>query len=182
MPGLAIGGLLAHDTSPLVRHFRRSRGTDALKAKGVLAAEVAVEGIGAVRVLVTHLQAGSKAATVRAHQVDELLEEADRSVLPTLLLGDFNLHEHAADDRGSEARLADAGFADAAVQARALEPTWEPDSRYARARHPAQRFDRIYLRGSTEIAARATDAAVLKDDAPLSDHHPVWARVVFDRR
>jgi endonuclease/exonuclease/phosphatase family metal-dependent hydrolase len=180
--GLAIGGLLAHGTQPEVRHFRRASGADALKSKGVLAAEVSVAGVGTVRVLVTHLQAGRKAATVRAHQVDEILEEAGRSSLPTLLLGDFNLHDDAAEDRATEARLVAEGFADSAVQARAEEPTWEPETRYARGQHLAQRFDRIYARGSAAVIVRTTDAAVLKPENPLSDHHPVWARVVLELR
>ncbi len=180
--GLALGGALAQHAEPSVRHFQRARGTDALKKKGVLSADLAVAGVGVVRVLVTHLQAGRRAASVRAHQVDEVLEEAQRSPHPTLLLGDFNLHEDTGDDRAAEDRIASAGFTDAAVQAEATHPTWEPDAPYTRGRHPAQRFDRIYLRGGSHHSLRASASAVLRPERPLSDHHPVWVRILIEPR
>ncbi len=177
--GLALSGLLAAGAEARVRHFQRASGTDQLKAKGVLAAELEVPGIGGLRVLVTHLQAGRRAAAVRAHQVDELLEEAERSPLPTILMGDFNLHEDTGDDHRAEQRVASAGFVDAAVEAQSPEPTWEPDAPYSRGRHPAQRFDRIYCRGTSRVELCATAAAVLRPERPLSDHHPVWARIAL---
>lgn len=178
--GLALGGRVALP-EPTLSHFRRSRGTDALKAKGVLRAEIAQSEFGPLRVLVTHLQAGAKHAAVRAHQVDQLLETASGDAMPTVLMGDFNFHDRQADDAASAARLAAAGFVDAAVEAGTPEPTWDPENRYVRGRR-AQRFDRILLRSTARTELVATTTAVLIHDEPLSDHHPLWARVRVRRR
>ena len=71
--GLAVGGELALRDAPRMRPFRRARGPDALKGKGVLSAIAHLEQ-GGIRLMVTHLQAGWRHGDVRAHQVDELLQ------------------------------------------------------------------------------------------------------------
>ncbi len=180
--GLALGSALPVDGEPTVQHFTRAQGTCAFKAKGVMVAEIGVEEVGAVRILVTHLQAHARYASTRAHQVDEVLEFASASHLPTFLLGDFNFHDDEADDLHAHERLLAEGFIDAAEQADATHPTWTPENVYARAGHGPQRFDRIYVRPSTRVHVAVEEAAVLLPETPLSDHHPVHARVLLSRR
>lgn len=179
--GLALGSALPVDGEPVVQHFRRAQGTDCFKAKGVMAAELGLSEVGAVQVLVTHLQAHARYAATRGHQVDEILERASTH-LPVLLLGDFNFHDGEPDDQHAHERLLAEGFVDAAERVRATHPTWTPENCYARAGHGPQRFDRIYVRGSTRVAAVVDDLTVLQPETPLSDHHPVHARVHLERR
>ena len=175
--GLALGGRLEPADAPGVSHFRDARGPDALKGKGVLHALVHMDCGTALNVLVTHLQAGRGHAGVRARQVDQVLEVAEQRAGPSVLMGDFNFWSLEAEDDASARRLEDAGFVDAALETGRAEPTYEPGNRYARG-HGAQRFDRIYLRSGQRLELKPSSTAVLVHDQPLSDHHPVYARVI----
>ena len=181
--GLAVGGHLELRDRPRVRAFRRARGPDALKGKGVLSAVAHLEEDSAIRVLVTHLQAGWRHGDVRAHQVDEILERTQAAAdLPTVLIGDFNLHAEHAEDERSHRRLLSAGFRDVAEETGATEPTFHSANRYVVGRGRAERFDRIYVRCGRHVALEAVEAAVLEHEHPLSDHHPLWARLVARTR
>ncbi len=170
--GLAIGGQLAPAEAPTTHPFRIGRGPDRLKAKGVLSAWVEVEGFGALRVLITHMQAGQRHGAVRALQLDTLLELAGASSAPTVLMGDFNLHTDHREDIASAARLLDAGFRDVAQHLGQEAATFSDDNPFVAAQRQ-ERFDRIYLRGD---GLHPLQTAVLPG-APLSDHHPLWARI-----
>lgn len=176
--GLAVGGALDLRDRPRVRAFRRSRGPDALKGKGVLSAVAHLESTG-IRVMVTHLQAGLRHADVRAHQVDELLQRTQAAAdLPTVLLGDFNLHSDSPEDQASHDRLLAEGFRDVALETGATEPTFHSANRYVIGKGRSERFDRIYVRCGKHVALEPLEAAVLEHEHPLSDHHPLWARLV----
>ena len=178
--GLALGGDLAPEDRPGTRHFRRGGGPDRLKAKGVLDASVQVPGLGALRVLVTHLQAGARHGGVRAHQVDELLDMAEAHRGPTLLLGDFNLHAEHAEDERSHQRLRAAGFVDAAEATGTEAPTFESHNPFVRG-HRRERFDRVYLRGGHGVQLCATHTAVVDEGPAFSDHHPLRAHIALSR-
>jgi len=172
--GLALGGTLASGAAADVHHFRAARGTDVFKAKGVLEGELNIPTLGRVRVLVTHLQAHREHAKVRASQVDEILERNDSR--PVVLMGDFNFYDDHPEDRASERRLEEAGFVDVAVEVGRPEPTYDPENPYVRGSR-GQRFDRILVRGGQGVSFRSADSRVLQHETPLSDHHPLWARV-----
>ncbi len=180
--GLALGGQLVEPHhEPRLDHFGVSRGPDGFKAKGVLSLHVDVPDVGRLRVLVTHLQAGAAHASVRARQTDTLLEiAAEEEGTATVVMGDFNYFAGDAEDDASAGRLAAEGFVDAAVAVGRPEPTYDPDNKYTRGR-AAQRFDRVLLRSGDDIALAARDAAVLLHDEPLSDHHPLWVRLLAKR-
>lgn len=147
--------------------FEAERGVDALKAKGLLEAELALPDGHELSVGVTHLQAGSgpRNAWVRRAQVEQIL--ATLSVeRPTVLMGDFNLHRDDPVDDGTSDLLAAAGFVDAAAQAGATQGTYpgRPD-----------RFDRILLRDGESRCLTTLSATV--HDPGLSDHRPVSAEL-----
>ena len=176
--GLAVGGGLALRDAPRLRPFRRARGPDSLKGKGVLSV-VAHLQTGGIRVLVTHLQAGWRHGPVRAHQVDDLLVRAQAARdLPTVLLGDFNLHAGHREDQRSHERLLAEGFRDVAEKTGATSPTFHSANRYVFGEGRAERFDRIYVRCGRHVALEALEAGVVEHEHPLSDHHPLWARIV----
>jgi endonuclease/exonuclease/phosphatase family metal-dependent hydrolase len=162
--GLAIAGSLA-DSAEDVRltHFSRARGTDRLASKGVLLSELHLQA-GAVRIGVTHLNASRSGATVRRHQVDELLDAVGEG--PAVLMGDFNFY--AGHDEGSEQALHDAGFVDAGG-AEAV-PTYLPRNPFVLHRE-AQRFDRVYVRSGEAVEVEARGLRVLP--RLWSDHQPV---------
>lgn len=166
--GLAL--VTRHPLRELELHpYEAARGVDAWKAKGVLEAEVEIDG-APVHVAVTHLQAGGSArsATVRAAQIDQMLSwiTADGDDRPTVLMGDFNLYDGQEADEASLQRLHDAGFVDA------VAAVGEHRGTYPGVSH---RFDRIFVRGAVSPSA----AAVLEEAAPLSDHLPVSATVAL---
>ncbi len=174
--GLALAGVFRPLERPRLRAFRRGSGVDRLKAKGVLDALVTVPGLGELRVLVTHLQADARHATTRAHQVDELLEEAASQDIATVLMGDFNLYAGDHTDAASAARLAAAGFRDAALEAGDAAPTYCSRNPYVGG-GVAERFDRVYLRNGPRVWLEAVATRVLQPASPLSDHHPLFARL-----
>jgi endonuclease/exonuclease/phosphatase family metal-dependent hydrolase len=176
--GLALAGRHAPVELPRLSPFRRARSTDALASKGLLHATMDVPGVGPLCVLVTHLQAG-RHADVRAHQVDEILDAAGHLDGPAVLMGDFNFDDRLRDDHASDARIASAGFVDAAAAVGCHEPTWHPGDAWLPRRGRGQRFDRIYVRSGREVALRPASAEVL--DVGVSDHRPLHARLVAER-
>lgn len=150
--------------------FGDERGLDALKSKGMLEATMDLDGRD-VHVLVTHLQAGGgdRNATVRAHQVDELLARLDGELDPSVVLGDFNLYAGNAIDRATERVLEAAGLIDAAAVAGDGSATY-PGT--------VDRYDRILLRSGSAAAWTVEDAHVVTwADTRLSDHYAVAATV-----
>jgi len=143
-------------------------GFDRLKSKGVLSADLDVDG-KMLTVAVTHLQAGrgARAAYVRDSQVSELLRVLDRSK-PTVLLGDFNMYEDQSTDARSIHRLETAGFVDVAARIGATDPTYPGLS---------DRFDRIYVRETQDRCLSPKSASVI--DAHLSDHRAVEATIAL---
>ena len=165
--GLAL--LTSHEVLAKRSHvFEAERGLDALKAKGVLSADLDLNG-HAVTVSVTHLQAGhaERNARVRARQVDEILREVPVDQ-PTILLGDFNLYDDQAVDETTRERLEQAGFVDVAAHTGVTTGTYPglPD-----------RFDRIFVRDGSERCLVPRRASVV--DAHLSDHKAVEALIAF---
>ncbi len=188
--GLALGGRLRDRASVEVEYYDARGGIDRLKNKGLLKAPMEItdgtdenKGIEIV-VCVTHLQFGRGRAATRTHQVDQLLRSLEHERRPTVLMGDFNFHGGNIDDESSARRMIDAGFADAAVLVhgsdRALRPTYTSDNSYVRRRNHHERFDRVYLRDAAAGDIRIQALGVEEADvltAPVSDHHPVHARV-----
>lgn len=172
--GLAL--VTRHEVREATLHaYEAERGLDAWKAKGVLVAELDMDG-QPLTVAVTHLQSGGggRNASVRAAQVDELLAALPDDDAPVVLLGDFNLYEGASTDVQTEARLEQAGFVDAAAEAGATGGTYPGRS---------DRFDRIYVRDGANRSLTTRSARVVADrDWALSDHRAVEARIVSGDR
>jgi len=157
------------------RHFRTRRGVERLKRKGVIGAELSLEGGARVWVYDTHLQAYAfeGAAEARADQVAEIIEAVDARPGPAILLGDFNLHRGFEPDDVIAGALLAAGFRDVAAElGNTGEGTWSDTD---------LRLDRIYLRDGSDGCLTPTDYQVqkqaLEPGVVVSDHHPVWARV-----
>ena len=178
--GLALAGRLPAGEAPQVRHFRHRAGFDCMKRKGILSSRIRLGGGLDIAVHVTHLQAGRGHAGVRARQIDELLEVVSADDAPALIMGDFNFYSGHSDDRESDARLRAHGFEDAAEAADA-QPTYTSANRYVWRRRCAERFDRIFFRAGRGARFRVREVEALSDlSAPLSDHHPVRARLDVD--
>jgi endonuclease/exonuclease/phosphatase family metal-dependent hydrolase len=148
--------------------FTYERGFDKLKAKGLLTAEVEIEGTP-VLVGVTHLQAGGspRHAAVRALQIVEILsflQEHQSDTMPVVLMGDFNLYDKLDTDDHSRRTLEAAGFLDAAQATGTHDGTYPgyPD-----------RFDRIYVRDHESMALVPEQSEVVRKG--FSDHHAVEA-------
>jgi endonuclease/exonuclease/phosphatase family metal-dependent hydrolase len=148
--------------------FTYERGFDKLKAKGLLTAEVEIEGTP-VLVGVTHLQAGGspRHAAVRALQIVEILsflEEHESDTMPVVLMGDFNLYDELVMDDRSRRSLESAGFVDAAQATGTYDGTYPgyPD-----------RFDRIYVRNHDSLSLVPEQSEVIRKT--FSDHHAVEA-------
>lgn len=155
--------------------FRRARGFDAFKRKGVVDVAFEHPEVGPVRVLVTHLQSGRgrKSAEVRADQVDQLLELLADVRQPVLVLGDFNLYRDLPVDAATLQRLAGAGLVDAMDELGLDVPTYPADG---------TRLDRVYLRCSDRICLHPEAALSLLQLEPLSDHNPVHVRFRAHRK
>lgn len=174
--GLWFGGKVRRHRHGFTRHFRTRRGVERLKRKGVLGAELTLDGGARVWVYDTHLQAHAfdGAAEVRADQVAELIEVADARPGPAILLGDFNLHRGFEPDLVIAEALLKAGFRDVAVElGDSAGGTWSDTD---------LRLDRIYLRDGERSCLGALDyqvqRQVFEPEVVVSDHHPVWARVL----
>lgn len=166
----------------VVHAFRKAAGFDRLKRKGFFGIDLQAEGIGPVTLLNTHLQAGEKAARVRRHQLDELLEAAEGIDNPIVLCGDFNLFRGSAEDRAAHRALGLAGFIDASEAIDRPEATYLTSNPYVPVADGDQRFDRIYLRDGLVDGHRVhlvpSDVRVVVDHAaPFSDHEGVAARL-----
>ncbi|TFH21857.1 MAG: hypothetical protein E4H03_09670 [Myxococcales bacterium] len=178
--GLALGGRLRESARVDVEYFEARVGIDKLKHKGILAASVETgEGVE-IRILVTHLQAGRRHASIRTRQIEQLLRALERESRPVVVMGDFNLYADESGDEDSARRIEAAGFVDAAVATEATRPTYTSQNEYVRRRGRSERFDRVYLRDAAAADLRfeplvVEDAGVLP--LPVSDHHPVHARV-----
>jgi endonuclease/exonuclease/phosphatase family metal-dependent hydrolase len=110
--------------------FHEAAGADALAAKGVLHARLALGPAAADRleVFTTHLQAGDDRFQVRTQQVEELADFVRgraRGGGPVLVMGDFNLWGGDVDraDPGSEYNLL-LGALDGAVAPRRFVDLW----------------------------------------------------------
>jgi endonuclease/exonuclease/phosphatase family metal-dependent hydrolase len=181
--GLGLAGRLRACGSARVEHFRDHAGVDRLKRKGVLRTTVEAHPDVRLCAVVTHLQAGRRQARARAAQVDQLLDTVSGERRPVVLMGDFNLHRESALDRRSEARLAAAGFVDAALAVSRSEPTYDSSNPFVRRRRCAERFDRVYLREGGDVRLEPIEAEVVRvRPRPLSDHHPLRVRVAISER
>ncbi|HEY4220674.1 MAG TPA: endonuclease/exonuclease/phosphatase family protein [Myxococcota bacterium] len=107
-----------------------------------------------------HAYAGDDDAALRSAQIDELLDVTARIVGPVLMVGDFNVYAHIDSDQRALARIASAGFVDAAAPHDATL-TYDRDGEH-------ERFDRVFARGLTPTSAR-----VVTSVSALSDHRPV---------
>lgn len=101
----------------------------------------------------------------RFAQAQALLAELELSGLPCIVAGDFN---DVPDSRTMRAFYA-AGF----THAEAPGPSWN-------ARAPSQDIDHLLIRSGPGLELRADGGAVL-EETELSDHRPVWARVLCRR-
>lgn len=178
--GLALGGRLRERARVDIEHFSARLGIERLKHKGVLIASIElVEGIE-IAVYVTHLQAGCRQALIRARQIEQLLYRVERESRPAVVMGDFNFYADEAHDEDSARRLESAGLVDAAIATGATRPTYAPQNVYINRDDGSERFDRVYLRGA--VGADVHFEPLVIDEAgvlhtPVSDHHPVHARV-----
>jgi endonuclease/exonuclease/phosphatase family metal-dependent hydrolase len=154
--------------------FVYERGIDKLKAKGLLTAEIEIDGTP-VMVGVTHLQAGGtpRNAAVRAMQVEEILTFLDAhesDTMPVVLMGDFNLYDKLPTDDRSRRSLETAGFVDAAQATGTRDGTYPgyPD-----------RFDRIYVRDHGSVSLVPEQSEVIRKG--FSDHHAVEATLRLEQ-
>ena len=175
--GLALAGRLPLLTEPTLIPFVASAGVERLKGKGILVSQVAVPDVGPVWIYVTHFQAGHRAGAVRAEQATELLALVEENQGPSIIIGDFNLYQRSEHDAQTEQRLAAAGMQDIALELGAPQATYVAENPYIWEGEDGERFDRIYLRSSDEIALEAVETAVLSYEVPLSDHQPLTARI-----
>lgn len=181
--GLAVK--LSHGLRPdanvrddMATAFGRHQGWDRLKKKGVHAVDVQVGDSGIVTVLNTHLQASAHHAHTRRAQLDELLEAAERSTHPIILMGDFNFHDDHPEDRAGQAALEREGFLDVASACDVMTPTYHTANPYVPSGDQDARFDRIFVRSGTTASLEPLDFGVLVNHhAPLSDHEAVTARL-----
>jgi len=169
----------------LVRSFKRHTSWDRVKHKGIFGVELAVDNIGPVTVVNTHLQANRGAARVRRTQLDEILEAVDAISTPLILCGDFNLFDVDHEDRAGHRSLVGAGFHDASVTIDRPDATYLQKNPYVGGSQD-ERFDRIYLRDGTCHGQRvhlvAESVRVIVDHgAPMSDHEAVAARIKLVR-
>ena len=152
------------------RVIERTHGTFGMRAARILDAlwskkgwqHVAVDVDGTrVDVLNTHLEAylPARHASIRASQIDELLDVAARFRGAVVIAGDFNVYASIASDRDAVARIEAAGFADV-VAAFDTTPTYDRSGE-------CERFDRVFVRGLVCTAAR------VEVNAALADHRPV---------
>jgi len=174
--GLALAGRMRMRMAARVHHFRHHAGPDRLKRKGVMTTRVENDDGLELTVHVTHLQAGRRRGWVRARQVEDILEVVDKERGPAVLMGDFNFHDGNTDDHQSCECLASAGLEDAAGGA-GTRPTFTSRNRYVRHRECAERFDRVFLQSGAGIRLHPVKVEVLDRMTPLSDHHPLRARV-----
>lgn len=175
--GLALTGRLPVLIEPRLVPFVASAGVERLKKKGILVSQIAVPDVGPVWIVVTHFQAGPRAGSVRAAQAAELLAVMEDNPGPSIIIGDFNLYRQHDVDAQTEQRLADAGLVDIALELGDPEATYVAENPYTWKGEEGERFDRIYLRSSDEVALEAVASAVLSYEEPLSDHQPLTARI-----
>ncbi len=164
--GLALVTRFGSD-QPQLTPFKRASGPDRWKSKGVLSTRVKTEAGTDLWLVVTHLQAGrgQRAAEVRASQVDQTLEVVRQLPGPAVVMGDFNLYDDLADDKGSIGRIRSAGWHDVAETLDQADATYPGE---------AARLDRMYLRDGNGASLRPQTVSV-GSDAWLSDHAPVGA-------
>ncbi len=181
--GLALAGRLAAGATIHLEPFRESAGVERLKRKGILVAEVPVEGLERpLLVFVTHFQAGDPYGGVREAQALQLVELLALHEGPALVLGDFNLHRDNAADSRAERVLVRAGLRDVAVALDRLEPTYVETNPYAWPGAHGERFDRVYVRDGESVSVRPLEVEVLHDAEPISDHQPLRVRVRVEPR
>ena len=174
--GLALAGRL-HLGETRVEHFRDHGGVDSLKRKGVLRARAQSPAGAELSVAVVHLQAGRRNGALRSRQLEQLLAALESECRPVVLMGDFNFYAGVAEDQQSAHRLGSAGFADAALALGRCEATFVASNPYVPRWHRPERFDRVYLRDAGGVALRPLETEVVRTERPLSDHHPLRARV-----
>jgi len=176
--GLALAGRLAGDASLWLEPFDQSVGIERLKRKGILVAEVPVEGLEQpLWVFVTHFQAGDPYGRVRGSKAAQLADLRAAHTGPALVLGDFNWHRDNPEDQRSEGLLVGAGLRDVAVVLDRPEPTYVATNPYAWPAAHGERFDRVYVRDGAGVVITPLEIEVLHDPEPLSDHQPVRVRV-----
>jgi endonuclease/exonuclease/phosphatase family metal-dependent hydrolase len=150
---------------------------DSLKRKGVLRARAQSPAGAELSVAVVHLQAGRRNGALRSRQLEQLLAALESECRPVVLMGDFNFYAGVAEDQQSAHRLGSAGFADAALALGRCEATFVASNPYVPRWHRPERFDRVYLRDAGGVALRPLETEVVRTERPLSDHHPLRARV-----
>ncbi|MCC6621768.1 MAG: endonuclease/exonuclease/phosphatase family protein [Deltaproteobacteria bacterium] len=165
----------------LVRSFARHSGFDRAKHKGIFGVELAIDNIGPVTLVNTHLQASRGAARVRRTQLDEILAAVDTISTPVILCGDFNLFDAHHEDRAGHRSLGGAGFHDASETIDRPDATYLTKNPYVGGSED-ERFDRIYLRDGVchgqKVRIVAESVKVIVDHgAPMSDHEAVAARL-----
>ena len=165
--------------------------------RGMLGCTVRTPALGPCRVINLHATAGGAyrqrrrqgAASRRDAQIAEAIAAAAApSEGPVVLAGDFN--SDPATDAAADARLAAAGFCDAAAPApdQARRPgTWDPANPLNRSRSggAARRVDHIFVRPSVSQPVAAREVGIVLDEpavsvpdgdaVPLSDHYGLLA-------
>lgn len=179
--GLAYAGRLCGATTLALFHpFTSRTGIERFKRKGILEAEVLIEGIP-VRVYNTHLQHGPASDLVRSEQIGQLLELLAAHQEPAIVMGDFNFYRDSPVDSETIERMGAAGLRDVAEELGQQQATFRFDNRYAQRsglEEGRERFDRVYLRDGAEVAVEPMGVDVVRyRKQPLSDHQPVLAHI-----
>lgn len=136
--------------------------SDCLASKGIQTATIILGGVE-VMIANTHLEAGNgdEDQSIREEQIADL--QSLPTSVPTILLGDFNLHPEDINDRNLLASLEDVGFEHTCWSLDCSEPN---------------HIDQIWVRSSDNIAFTiqswsSPDNFVDSDGVPLSDHPPI---------
>lgn len=166
--GSGLTWLSTLEMSDITHHYYAScygtldNASDCLASKGIQEAHILLGGTK-VMILNTHLEAGNgeEDQSIRGEQIADL--QAFSSSVPTILLGDFNLHPEDSEHRDLLAKLEDAGFEHTCWNQDCSEPN---------------HIDQIWIRSNDEIEFTVRswsrpESFIDNEGVPLSDHPPI---------